>query len=247
MSLIDKLNKTNIPNHVAIIMDGNGRWAQQHGKERFAGHEKGADAVREVLKTAAKIGVKYLTLYAFSIENWLRPKEEVEALMGLLIYSIKHETPSLKENNVRLKAIGDLSGMPQEVQDNLNWSIEELKDCDGITLVLALSYGSRWEITNACKQLVEKAALGEIKGEDVTTDLVNSMMTTKNIPDPDLLIRTSGEVRISNFLLWQIAYTELYFTSVLWPDFSEEHLVEAILDFQSRQRRFGKTSQQIEG
>ncbi|MFV0521006.1 MAG: isoprenyl transferase [Mangrovibacterium sp.] len=246
MSLIDNLDKSNIPEHVAIIMDGNGRWAKKHGQERFVGHERGAEAVRNVLKSAGKIGIKFLTLYTFSTENWSRPEEEVTALMSLLVRLIEHETPNLKKNDVRLQAIGDLSSMPQEVQNSLNWSINKLKDCKGTTLILALNYSGRWDITNACKQLVEQASSGNIKSEDVTNELLSSLVATKNIPDPDLLIRTSGELRISNFLLWQIAYSELYFTPVFWPEFSEEHLIEAILDYQLRQRRFGKTSQQIE-
>ncbi|MFV0289970.1 MAG: isoprenyl transferase [Mangrovibacterium sp.] len=245
MSSIDKIDKTNIPKHVAIIMDGNGRWAEQHGEERFKGHEKGAEALREVLKSARKIGVNYLTIYAFSTENWARPKDEVDALMSLLVHLITHETPSLKQSGVCLKAIGDIDALPIDVQESLNKSIAELSSCSEITLIIALSYSSRLEITHACKKLVEKAASGQLQATDVTVEMINEHLSTKSIPDPDLLIRTSGELRISNFLLWQIAYAELYFTPVLWPDFAEEHLVEAILDYQARQRRFGKTSQQI--
>ncbi|MFV0365407.1 MAG: isoprenyl transferase [Mangrovibacterium sp.] len=246
MSLIDKLDKTKLPKHIAVIMDGNGRWAKQHGYERFVGHERGAESVRAILTAAGKVGIEYLTLYAFSTENWSRPKEEVEALMSLLVHMIKQETPNLKKNKVRLQAIGDLASMPQEVQESLAWSINELKDETGVTLVLALSYSSRWEITNACQQMMTQVEAGKLKASEVTDELVSSFLTTHAIPDPDLLIRTSGETRISNFLLWQIAYAELYFTSVLWPDFREENLAEAILDYQSRERRFGKTSQQIE-
>lgn len=246
MSLIDKIDKTNIPAHVAIIMDGNGRWAAQHGHERFVGHEKGAEAIRGVLMSAAKIGVKCLTVYAFSTENWSRPQSEVDALMGLMAKLIQQETPGLKKNGVRLQVIGDQSALPEEVQKGFQWSIDELKDCERITLVLALNYSGRWEITNACKQAVALAERGELKSSEITSDLVGSMMNTKDMPELDLLIRTSGEIRVSNFLLWQIAYAELYFTPVLWPDFAEEHLLEAIVDYQSRQRRFGKTSQQIE-
>ncbi|MFV0265740.1 MAG: isoprenyl transferase [Draconibacterium sp.] len=247
MSLIDRLDKTNIPNHVAIIMDGNGRWAQKQGKERFAGHEQGAESVRNVLKASVEVGIKYLTLYAFSTENWSRPQAEVDALMGLLVHSINHETPELKKNGVRLHAIGDIESMPKDFQERLIWSIEELKDCDTINLVLALSYSSRWEIVEACKKISAGVKSGEINENDIDDALITNKLSTKNIPDPDLLIRTSGEIRISNFLLWQIAYSELYFTPVLWPDFGRENLIEAVLDYQTRQRRFGKTSQQIEG
>lgn len=248
MRLIDKIDKTNIPKHVAIIMDGNGRWAKQHGHERFVGHEKGTKSVREVLKSATKIGIEYLTLYAFSTENWSRPQAEVDALMGLMVRLINHETSSLKENGVKLKAIGDLKSLPEEVQECLNWSINELKEGKGVTLVLALSYSGRWEIADACRQMVEQAEMGKLKSAEVNRDLLAEYIsiTSQGVPDPELLIRTSGEQRISNFLLWQIAYAELYFTPVLWPDFTGEHLAEAILDYQSRQRRFGKTSQQIE-
>ncbi len=240
------IDKTNIPKHVAIIMDGNGRWAKQRNKERFAGHEKGAEAVKEVLKAAAEIGIEYLTLYTFSTENWLRPKEEVDALMSLFIYSINQETPNLKKNGVKLHVIGNVLSFPEEVQKNLNWSINELKDCNKINLVLALSYSGQWEIVEMCKKISGDVQQGLININDIDATLVAKNLNTKNIPNPDLLIRTSGEIRISNFLLWQIAYSELYFTKTLWPDFNKESLVEAVINYQSRQRRFGKTSQQIE-
>ncbi len=246
MSFKDSIDKTKVPTHVAIIMDGNGRWAAQRGEDRFVGHQKGAESVREALQAAAQIGVKYLTLYAFSLENWSRPKEEVDALMGLLVHSINVETKSLKENNVRLHVIGNIGQLPAEVSEKLNWSINELKDCTGVNLVLALSYGSQWEIVEAVKKISEQVVNGELSINDISVEILSKNLTTKDIPDPDLLIRTSGELRISNFLLWQIAYSELYFTSVLWPDFSKENFFEAVCDYQNRQRRYGKTSQQIE-
>lgn len=240
----EKLKKERIPRHVAIIMDGNGRWAAQFGNERSFGHEHGVEAVRSVVKGAGEIGIDFLTLYAFSTENWSRPKEEVDALMGLLVHAISEETDELKKSNVRLKVIGDVKSLPQNVQDKLAWSIDKLIGCTGLTLVLALSYSSKWEIVEAIKRISEQVKLGTLKPEEVDYDLVNCFLNTAEMPDPELLIRTSGECRISNFLLWQIAYTELYFTPKLWPDFRKEDLFEAIHDFQNRERRFGKTSQQ---
>ena len=240
----DKLIQEKIPRHVAIIMDGNGRWAAQFGNERTFGHEHGVEAVRSVVEGAGEIGIDFLTLYAFSTENWARPKEEVDALMGLLVHAISEETDELKTNNVRLKVIGDIKSLPLNVQDKLAWSINKLDACTGLTLVLALSYSSKWEIAEAVKRIAEKVKLGEIQPEQIDYDLINCYLNTSEMPDPELLIRTSGECRISNFLLWQIAYTELYFTPKLWPDFRKEDLFEAIYDFQNRERRFGKTSQQ---
>jgi undecaprenyl diphosphate synthase len=225
-------------------MDGNGRWAAQFGNERSFGHEHGVEAVRSVVEGAGEIGIDFLTLYAFSTENWSRPKEEVDALMGLLVHAISEETDELKKNNVRLKVIGDVKSLPQNVQDKLAWSIDKLMGCNGLTLVLALSYSSKWEIVEAIKRIAEQVKLGTLEPGQVDYDLVNCYLNTAEMPDPELLIRTSGECRISNFLLWQIAYTELYFTPKLWPDFRKEDLFEAIHDFQNRERRFGKTSQQ---
>lgn len=242
--LKDKLIKEKIPRHIAIIMDGNGRWAAQFGNERSFGHEHGVEAVRSVVEGAGEIGIEYLTLYAFSTENWARPKEEIDALMGLLVQSISDETDELKKNNVRLQVIGDVKSLPENVQEKLAWSIDKLNSSTGLTLVLALSYSSKWEIVEAVKRIAEQVKLGKIVPSEIDYDLMNCYLNTSEMPDPELLIRTSGECRISNFLLWQIAYTELYFTPILWPDFRKEDLFEAIYDFQNRERRFGKTSQQ---
>jgi len=244
MTLKEKLNASKIPQHVAIIMDGNGRWAAQHGYERFVGHEQGVESIRSVLEGADDIGIKYLTLYSFSTENWSRPKAEVDALMALVVHVINNETRALKEKNVRLHMIGDFESLPAEVQEKLNWSIQELKDCTGVNLVLALSYSSKWEITEAVRKIAIDVKNGELQPENINKELIDQYLATKGIPDPELLIRTSGENRISNFLLWQIAYSEFYFTPVLWPDFRKENLFEAVYDFQNRERRFGKTSQQ---
>ncbi len=241
----DKLIKDRVPKHVAIIMDGNGRWAAQFGNERTFGHEHGVEAVRSVVAGAGEIGVEYLTLYAFSTENWARPKEEVDALMGLLVQSISEETDELLKSNVRLRVIGDVKSLPQNVQDKLTWSIEKLNSSTGLTLVLALSYSSKWEIVEAVKRIAEQVKSGEVDPAEIDSDLMDRFLNTYDMPDPELLIRTSGECRISNFLLWQIAYSELYFTPKLWPDFRKEDLFEAIYDFQNRERRFGKTSQQV--
>ena len=240
----DKLIKERVPKHVAIIMDGNGRWAAQLGNERSFGHEQGVKAVRCVVEGAGEIGIDYITLYAFSTENWSRPKEEVDALMGLLVHAISEETDDLKKRNVRLRVIGDVKSLPENVQEKLNWSIDKLNSCDGLTLVLALSYSSKWEIIDAVKRIAEEVKLGKLDPADINDNLMDCYLNTFEMPDPELLIRTSGECRISNFLLWQIAYTELYFTPKLWPDFGKEDLFEAIYDFQNRERRFGKTSQQ---
>lgn len=241
----DKLIKDRIPKHIAIIMDGNGRWAAKYGNERTFGHEHGVEAVRSVVEGAGEIGVEYLTLYAFSTENWERPKEEVDALMGLLVQSISEETDELLKSSVRLQVIGDVKSLPRNVQEKLNWSIDKLSSDTGLTLVLALSYSSKWEILEAVKQIAEQVKTGKVEPSEIDNDLMNSYMNTSAMPDPELLIRTGGECRISNFLLWQIAYSELYFTPKLWPDFRKEDLFEAIYDFQKRERRFGKTSQQL--
>lgn len=245
MSFKDKLIENKVPKHVAIIMDGNGRWAAQFGNERTFGHEHGVEAVRSVVEGAGEIGVKYLTLYAFSTENWARPKDEVDALMGLLVQAISDETDELLKSNVRLQVIGDVKSLPQHVQEKLSWSIDRLKTSTGLTLVLALSYSSKWEIVEAVKRIAEQVKLGKLEPSEIDTDLMDRFLNASEMPDPDLLIRTSGECRISNFLLWQIAYSELYFTPKLWPDFRKEDLFEAICDFQNRERRFGKTSQQL--
>jgi undecaprenyl diphosphate synthase len=245
MEFKDKLISDRIPRHVAIIMDGNGRWAAQSGNERTYGHEHGVEAVRSVVAGAGEIGIDFLTLYAFSTENWGRPKEEVDALMGLLVQAISEETDELLKSNVRLKVIGDIESLPQTVQEKLSWSIDKLNSCTGLTLVLALSYSSKWEIIEAVKRIAIQVKLGKIDPSEINLDLMNCYLNTSDMPDPELLIRTSGEHRISNFLLWQIAYSELYFTPKLWPDFRKEDLFESIYDFQNRERRFGKTSQQV--
>jgi undecaprenyl diphosphate synthase len=241
----NRLNKSRIPKHVAIIMDGNGRWAEKHGKARVFGHESGVDSVRSVVEGAGEIGIKFLTLYAFSTENWERPRNEVEALMELLVHAIENETDSLMKNNVRLMTIGNMDLMPVKVKEKLDGCIRQLNSNTGLNLVLALSYSSKWEIINAIKNIVKDSAQGKIKPEMIDNELFENYLNTAEIPDPELLIRTSGEYRISNFLLWQIAYTELFFTEKLWPDFRKEDLFEAVFDFQNRERRFGKISEQL--
>lgn len=239
------LDKNNIPKHVAIIMDGNGRWAKQKGEMRIFGHTNGVESVRESLTAAAEIGVKYLTLYAFSTENWNRPKEEVAALMDLLVKAIYDEVEELNEKGVRLETIGNTSILPVSCREALTKAKERTKNNDKITLILALSYSSRWEIAQAVKTMAEESMSGKLKVETINEDLISSYLSTSNFPDPELLIRTSGENRVSNFLMWQLAYTELYFTETLWPDFKKEHFFKAIKDYQDRERRFGKTSEQI--
>ena len=241
----EQINLENLPSHVAIIMDGNGRWAKKQGKLRLFGHNNGVSSVRAVTEASAELGLKYLTLYAFSTENWNRPQDEVNGLMKLLIQTIEAETPTLNKNNVRLLSIGDSSRMPEDVNKRLQACIKTTENNTGLTLILALSYSSRWEITKATQDIANDIAQGIIKKEEITEELISNYLCTKNIPDPELLIRTSGEYRISNFLLWQIAYSELYFTDVLWPDFQKEDLYKAIVNYQSRERRFGKTSEQI--
>ncbi len=241
----DKLNTEKIPRHVAIIMDGNGRWAERHGSARIYGHEHGIDAVRSTVEGAAEIGVQYLTLYAFSTENWERPQHEVEALMGLLVHAIDNETDELMKNNVRLQAIGDLEKLPGVVTEKLNGCMAALDGNTGLNLILALSYSSKWEIAHAARQIALDAKSGKIDIRDIDDKLFESYLTTAHLPHPEMLIRTSGECRISNFLLWQIAYSELYFTSKLWPDFRKEDLFEAVYDFQNRERRFGKIREQL--
>ena len=245
MSLKDQLDKNKIPQHVAIIMDGNGRWAKQRQHDRTFGHENGVVSVKDTVEAAAEIGIKYLTLYAFSSENWNRPKNEVDALMSLLVKTINQETKTLNDNNIRLQAIGDLQSLESQTFNELQKAIDNTASNSQMTLILALSYSSRLEITTAIQQIAQKVKNNELQIEEINQDFVSSSLNTSNYPDPELLIRTSGEYRISNFLLWQIAYTELYFTPILWPDFRKENLYEAILDYQNRERRFGMTSEQL--
>lgn len=245
MSYKSKIDPKRVPQHVAIIMDGNGRWAKNQGEMRVFGHMNGVTSVRESLTAASEVGVKFLTLYAFSTENWDRPIEEVSALMDLLVQTIVKEIEGLQENEVRLEAIGDINLLPVKCKKALLDAIEQTKNNSRITLVLALSYSSRWEITRAVKSIAQDVKKGKLKPDDIDQDTVNQYLETKNYPDPELLIRTSGEKRISNFLLWQIAYSELYFTETLWPDFKKEDFFEAVYAFQNRERRFGKISEQI--
>jgi len=245
MSLLEQLNKENLPHHLAIIMDGNGRWAKQQGFLRAFGHENGTKSVRLTVETCAKLGIKNLTLYAFSTENWNRPKLEVDTLMKLLISSLKNELKTLTENNIRLLSIGNLDLLPKSAKKELEDVMEKTKNNAHMTLTLALSYGSREEILQAVRNISDKVKNNIISINDIDESIINQHLYTRNLPDVDLLIRTSGEHRISNFLLWQIAYAELYFTDVLWPDFKEEDLYEAIISYQKRERRFGKTSEQI--
>ena len=245
MSLIEQIDKERLPQHVAIIMDGNGRWAKAKGKDRSFGHQEGVVSVRKVVEAAKNIGLKYLTLYTFSNENWNRPEAEVQALMSLLVIAIQRETPDLMKNNVRLMAVGNLNRLPADAYATLQDCIARTAANTGTTVILAISYSSRWEITEAVKQLVEEVQEKKIHLNDITEAVVSDHLTTKGIPDPDLLIRTGGEQRISNFLLWQLSYAEFYFTEVFWPDFREEELYGAILYYQQRERRFGKTSEQL--
>jgi undecaprenyl diphosphate synthase len=245
MSELSHIDLNTIPEHVAIIMDGNGRWAKSHGEDRLFGHSKGVDAVRETLKVARELKVKFLTLYAFSTENWNRPKEEVEGLMNLLVMSLANEIDEMNENGVRLQAIGNLNGLPQECQKSLHEAIDKTRSNTNITMVLALNYSSKWEIKEMVKKLASKISSNEITEDQLSDELVSSHLTTKNIPDPELLIRTSGERRVSNFLLWQIAYTEFVFLDLFWPDFGRKEFIGAISDFQNRERRFGLVSEQI--
>jgi len=240
-----KINPNNIPSHVAIIMDGNGRWAKKKKKLRIFGHQKGIKTVKEIVKSSIEIGIKYLTLYAFSKENWQRPKSEIEGLMSLLISAIDSELDELHQNNVKINTIGDFLSLPDYVQKKILYAREKTKENTGLKLIIALSYGSRHEITEMTKQIVKKAINGTIKPEEITQETIQNHLMTASFPDPELLIRTSGEYRISNFLLWQIAYAELYFTDKLWPEFGREDFFRAIIDFQERERRFGKISEQI--
>jgi undecaprenyl diphosphate synthase len=247
MDLKQQIDKARMPRHIAIIMDGNGRWAKKQGLARVFGHKRGVETVHNITVAATELGIEYLTLYTFSTENWNRPKEEIDALMNLLVDTIVKETPTLMDNNVRLLTIGDLNRLPEAARRKFMACVEQTAGNTGLSMVIALSYSARWEIINAMQTAVRRAQAGELRAEDVNEQLVSSLMTTANMPDPDLLIRTSGELRISNFLLWQLAYSELYFTECLWPDFTPEELYKAILDYQNRERRFGKTSEQVVG
>lgn len=245
MANIESIDPAKLPQHIAIIMDGNGRWAKQKGKLRAFGHKKGVDSVRDVLEGAVELGVPYLTLYTFSTENWNRPKLEVAALMELLVASVAKETQTMMKNGVRLNAIGDLEQLPKKAQKHLFQSMEQTAANTKCTLTLALSYSSRWEITRAVKRLAEQVQKGELSVEEITEERLAGQLTTSDLPDPELMIRTSGEQRISNYLLWQLAYAELYFTEKLWPDFRRADLFDAIAQFQRRERRFGLTSEQL--
>ena len=249
MSLEDKITQISgrtLPAHVAIIMDGNGRWAGQRGLDRSEGHIEGVKSVRKVTEAASDLGIKYLTLYTFSTENWNRPKEEVDALMHLIAIAIENETPDLIKNNVKLRLIGDISRVPDFALQKLDNCVRATAGCTGLTMILAISYSSRWEIVEAARKMAEMAIEGKISVNGISEQMFAGNLSTAGIPDPDLLIRTGGEFRISNYLLWQIAYSELYFSQKYWPDFSKEDLCDAILQFQSRERRFGKTSEQIQ-
>ena len=245
MSLNNLLDPNNIPKHIAIIMDGNGRWAKQQGKNRLFGHKSGVTSVKSVVEGAAELGVKNLTLYAFSSENWNRPKLEINALMQLLVNSINNETKTLNKNNIRLMAIGELSNLPKNCFNTLTKALKKTEDNDRMNLILAISYSSRWELSSAVKKMLKDAMDNKFGIDDINEDLIQKYLSTADLPNPELLIRTSGEMRISNFLLWQIAYSELYFTKKNWPDFRKEDLIEAIVDYQNRERRFGLTSEQI--
>lgn len=245
MNTLEKIDKNNIPQHVAIIMDGNGRWAKKQGQERLYGHSIGVEAVRESINACLTLGIKYLTLYTFSTENWNRPKDEVDGIMNLLVQTISNELELLDSHQTGLIVIGDEDGLPDSCRDELREAKEFLAKNDKLYLVLALNYSSRWEIKNAIKNISNKVKVGELNSEDITDETISNELCTALIPDPELIIRTSGEHRISNFLLWQLAYSELYFTEVLWPDFKEDDLFKAVLNYQSRERRFGQTSEQI--
>lgn len=245
MSFKEQIDLNKLPQHIAIIMDGNGRWAKNKGKFRVFGHESGVLSVKDIVEGCIEVGVKYLTVYAFSTENWNRPIEEVNALMELLISTINQEAETLNKNNIRLNAIGDINSLPQKCIDDLHDAMQKTKNNNKCTLTLALSYSSKWELVEAAKKIAAKVKTGELDLNDINEQEFAAQLTTHNIPDPELMIRTSGEHRISNFLLWQLAYTELYFTETLWPDFRREHLFEAIVDYQKRERRFGKISEQL--
>jgi len=245
MNYLQSINLSTIPQHVAIIMDGNGRWAKQQGEDRIFGHHEGVNSVREIVEACGEIGVKFLTLYAFSTENWNRPKEEVDGLMELLVGTISLETKNLNDKGVRLEAIGDLKSLPEICQHQLQESINITSKNNKVTLILALSYSSKWEITNSVKEIAKEIATGTLLPSEITVELIDSHLNTSLWPNPELMIRTSGERRISNFLLWQLAYAEFYFTDVLWPEFRKNDFFKAIISYQNRERRFGKTSEQL--
>ena len=242
---MEMIDKSNLPKHIAVIMDGNGRWAKKQGARRIFGHQNAVKAVRDISEGSAEIGIKYLTLYAFSTENWKRPKAEIKGLMELLVATIRKETETLIKNNIILKAIGDIESLPPKCRRELSEAIDITRNNSGLTLMLALSYSGRWDIVEGVKSLLKDVKNKLILEEDINQELFSRYLSTSNIPDPELLIRTSGEMRISNFLLWQMAYTELYITELLWPDFRKEHLIEAIISYQKRERRFGKISEQV--
>ncbi len=246
MNSAQEKNINALPVHIAIIMDGNGRWAKLHGKDRIFGHHRGVESVRKIIEAAAETGIQYLTLYAFSMENWSRPDKEVEALMGLMVESLNNETDTLLKNNIRLNAIGNLESLSPEVRSRLLETIELTSSSTGMDLIIAMSYSSRWEITEAARRMCDDISAGKAVRDNISEEEFGKYLATKNFPDPDLMIRTSGEMRLSNFLLWQLAYTELYFTPKLWPDFGKEDLMNAIEEFGKRERRFGKTSEQIQ-
>lgn len=245
MSLKDKIDTERLPRHIAIIMDGNGRWAKEKGEDRLFGHFNGVESVRNIVEGCAELGIEYLTLYAFSTENWDRPKDEVTGLMELLVDTIRQEVATLNKNNIRLHVIGNFEMLPESARNELNEAISETKNNTGLNLVMALSYSSRWEIENAVQQIALDVKNGKLDGTIVTPDTFRNYLCTANFPDPELMIRTSGEFRISNFLLYQLAYAEFYFTDTLWPDFRKENLYEAIVNYQGRERRFGKTGEQL--
>jgi len=245
MDLKSQVNLKKLPKHIAVIMDGNGRWAKEHGKPRVFGHRNGVTAVRETTEAAAELGVEYLTLYAFSTENWNRPRLEVNALMSLLVETLRNEINTLNENNIRLQAIGDLEKLPPKTHKALLEGIQNTQHNQRMTLVLALNYSAKWEILEATRKISQLVKAGQIDAEHINEELFSASLSTHGIPDPELLIRTSGESRLSNFLLWQIAYSELYFTDIFWPEFNKDAFYQAIIDFQNRERRFGKTSEQI--
>jgi len=246
MNILDSIDRSKLPKHIAIIMDGNGRWAKERGQDRVYGHHEGVLSVREIVNSSAEIGIQYLTLYAFSAENWNRPKAEVDALMELLVNTIRKEIEELHKNNVRLHIIGDFQSLPAICQKELNEAKEITAANTGLNLILALSYSSRQEIAEAAKKIAESVLKGELKTEDINDEVFHKYLYTSQFPDPELMIRTSGEYRISNYLLYQLAYSELYFTNIHWPDFRKDNLYEALLNYQQRERRFGKTSEQIQ-
>lgn len=245
MAKISEIDLTRVPQHIAVIMDGNGRWAKAQGKDRSEGHRAGVGALHNMIEAASKIGVRYLTVYTFSTENWNRPKEEVDTLMNLIAWAIEQEIEGMMANGVSLRVIGDMKRLPDFARTKLTECQERTKKCNAITLVLALSYSSKWEIVNAFRKIAEQVESGALRAEDINENLIDRNLETAGIPDPELLIRTGGEVRISNYLLWQIAYSELYFCDTYWPEFGPEHLYDAVVEYQSRERRFGKTSEQV--